>query len=191
MRRPHVGRELLAALCGVINRCRDLGVTLIAVNPLPTISGEKFMNTFHAEASYVIDARPEAIYNVLSDYRVGHQAILPRPVFQEMTVEQGGKGAGTVIRLRMQMYGQTFHYHHMISEPQPGRVLMETDLETGQYTTFTLEPLGNGQTRVTIASEFPIKPGLSGFIERLMQPSVVRRLYLQELRKLADYVRPN
>jgi Polyketide cyclase / dehydrase and lipid transport len=148
------------------------------------------MSTYHVEASSLIDARPEAIYAVLTDYQVGHQAILPRPYFQEVTIEQGGKGAGTELRIRMNIFGQTYHYHQIVSEPQPGRVLKETEVDTGQYTTFTLEPLGDGQqTRVTIASEFPAKPGLMGLMERLMQPPVTRRLYLQELRNLADYLR--
>jgi hypothetical protein len=38
-------------------------------------------NWIHAEASMVIDARPEEIYAVVSDYRVGHPAILPRQYF--------------------------------------------------------------------------------------------------------------
>ncbi len=49
----------------------------------------------------VINARPETIYAVISDYYVGHTAILPEPYFTDMTVEKGRTGAGTVIRLRM------------------------------------------------------------------------------------------
>jgi Polyketide cyclase / dehydrase and lipid transport len=147
------------------------------------------MSTYHVEASLVIDALPEAIYHVLADYRVGHQAILPKPYFQELTIVQGGQGAGTELHVSLKAFGQTYHYHQMVSEPEPGRVLKETEVDTGQYTTFTLEPLTGGQpTRVTIASEFPAQPGLTGMLERLMQPPFVRRLYLQELRNLAAYL---
>lgn len=88
------------------------------------------------------------------------------------------------LRVRVKVYGQTYQCHQMVSEPEPGPVLKETEVDTGQSTTFTLEPLdGEQQTRVTIASEFPVKP----LLERLMQPSIARRLYSQQLRNLAAY----
>ena len=48
---------------------------------------------------------------------------------------------------------------------------------------------GGAQTRVTIHSEFPGKPGIAGWMEKLMQPPIVRYLYKKELRNLAEYVR--
>jgi hypothetical protein len=148
------------------------------------------MKTFHVEASRVIDARPEDIYAVISDYRVGHPAILPKPYFTDLVVEKGGQGAGTVLRVYLSVFGRKFTYHQVVTEPEPGRVLVETDIETGQYSSFTFEPLTGGQqTRLTISSEFPAKPGLAGFMDSLTQPPFIRRLYQQELKNIADYVR--
>jgi len=180
-----------AALHGVLARCRDLGVTLISINPLNEQAKEKDnMSKVIVEASDVIDARPEEIYAILSDYRVGHAAILPKPYFQEMLIEQGGQGAGTILRLKMSVFGQESRYHQIVTEPEPGRLLVETDIETGQFSSFTLEPLNGGaQTRVTIHSEFPGKPGLVGWMEKLMQPPIVRHIFKKELRNLAEYVR--
>ncbi len=145
--------------------------------------------TIHAEASAVINAPCANIYAVISDYRVGHPAILPKPYFSELTVEQGGQGAGTVIRATMTAFGKVYPLHQRVTEPEPGHVLRETDLETGQYTTFTFEPLANDtQTRVTIASEFPRSLGFVGLIESLAIPSFTRRLYKQELENLSAYV---
>ena len=144
--------------------------------------------TFHVEASAVINARPEALHAIIADYKVAHPAILPKPYFTELTVEQGGFGAGTVVRVAVNMWGQEFRYHQIVSEPEPGRTLVETDLDTGQYTTFTFELVNGNQTRLTIASEFPSGPGIAGWIQRVTQPFVVRRLYQQELRNIADYV---
>ncbi len=59
------------------------------------------MNQIHAEASAVIEARPEKVYAILSDYRVSHPAILPKQYFTEVAVEQGGQGAGTIVRAHM------------------------------------------------------------------------------------------
>jgi hypothetical protein len=147
-------------------------------------------NSFHVEVSSVIDARPEELYEVIADYQVGHPAILPRQYFTELVVEQGGQGAGTVIRGSITVFGRTYPFRLRVSEPEPGRVLIETDPDTGQATQFTLEPLtGSEQTRVTIASDFPRRPGLVGLLERLTRPLVVRDIYQKELRQLADYVR--
>lgn len=146
-------------------------------------------STFHAEASAIVNASPTAVHAVIADYRVGHPAILPKPYFTSLTVEQGGVGAGTVIHVQMKVWGQNLSFRQIVSEPEPGYVLDETDLDTGQFTRFTFEPVDGGQrTRVTIASEFPVKPGLKGWLEKMTQPAFARRLYQQELRNLDDYV---
>jgi hypothetical protein len=147
-------------------------------------------NSIHVEVSSVIDARPEELYAVIADYQVGHPAILPRQYFTELIVEQGGQGAGTVLHGKVKVFGREYPFRQRISEPEPGRVLIETDLDTGQVTQFIVEPLtGSGLTRVTIASDFPRSPGLLGLLERLTRPLIVRDIYMKELRQLADYVR--
>ncbi|MCC7205791.1 MAG: SRPBCC family protein [Anaerolineae bacterium] len=148
------------------------------------------MSSIHVEVSDVIDARADVVYGIIADYRVGHPAILPKPYFSDLTVEQGGLGAGTVIRFQMTVMGQTFPFHQAISEPEPGRVLVETDLVTGQTSRFILDPVGDGaRTRVTIAADFPASPGLKGLMERLFNPPITRRIFRTELQNLAQYVR--
>lgn len=149
------------------------------------------MSTLTIEASRIIRADADMLYDVISDYEVGHQAILPRPVFQEMTILSGGRGAGTRIKLHVKMFGQSYYYDQIVEEPEPGRVLVERDINTGQWSSFILEPLGDGQTRVTIRSEMPISSGIKGFLERISQPSIVGKLYKQELENLDNYVRQN
>ena len=145
--------------------------------------------TIHAEATAVIKAPTSSVYAVLADYRVGHAAVVPKPYFGDLIVEQGGQGAGTVIRSTLHAFGKALPLHSRVSEPKPGHVLMETDIETGQYTTFTFESLANGtQTRLTIASEFPTRPGFGGLMERLMIPGFARRLYKLELENISEYV---
>ncbi len=149
------------------------------------------MSTFHVEESLVIEARAADLYTVVADYRVGHPAILPRPFFQELTVEKGGVGAGTIVRGSVKVMGKSYPLHHSISEPEPGRVLQESDLDKpGEFTRFIFQPLnGDTQTRVTIATEFLASPGLMGLMERLTKPGLVRKMYRQELGNLAEYVR--
>jgi len=148
------------------------------------------MNQIHVAASKVIAARPEKVYAILADYRVSHPAILPKPYFTELSVEQGGQGAGTVARADMKVMGTQMTYHLIVSEPQPGRVLKEVDAAAGVSTTFTVDPLDGGQqSRVTIATEAATHPGLMGWLERLFNPAVMRRIYQKELQQLAEYVR--
>lgn len=145
--------------------------------------------TFHVEESAVINAPPARVYAVMADYRVGHPAVLPKPAFTRLVVEEGGVGAGTRFRVYVNVLGKEYVYHQVVTEPEPGRILRESDLDSIQYTTITVDPLAGGtQSRVTIATEFQDKPGVAGFLNRLMQLPVARRLYRQELQNLAEYV---
>lgn len=73
----------------------------------------------------------------------------------------------------------------MITEPEPGHVLRETN-DTGYVTTFTVAPQADGQqTQVTIATEMPVRPGISAALEIWMVPRLLRPVYLRELANLA------
>ena len=148
------------------------------------------MGQIHTEVSDIIPARPEVVYAVLADYRVGHPAILPKPYFTELQVEQGGQGAGTIVRTRMVVMGLERIFKLTVSEPEPGRVLKEVDEQAGVVTVFTVEPINGGQqARVTIATDARASPGVMGMMEKLMNPPITRRIYAEELRQLAEYVR--
>jgi uncharacterized protein YndB with AHSA1/START domain len=140
------------------------------------------------EVSDVVDARPELIWDILTDYQEKHPHILPKPYFTELFVEKGGKGAGTEIRVSMNVMGARRVFHMVVSEPEPGRVLVETDKATGQATTFTVYPLAEGnQSRVTITTGFQPGTGLSGLFEKLFTPPVLRHIYKRELQQLGNY----
>ena len=147
------------------------------------------MTSIHVEASAVIPAEARKIYDVLADYREGHPAILPQPYFRELVVEEGGHGAGTVVRVAMEVLGVKQQYRMRVSEPEPGRVLVEQDAEAGVSTTFIIVPInGGGQSHVTITTASRPSPGLRGLVERLVNPPVARRIYQKELQQLAAYV---
>ena len=147
------------------------------------------MSQIHVEASRLIEARPEVVYAILSDYQVDHPAILPKPAFEEVIVEQGGQGAGTVFSLHMNVMGSKRTSRFVVSEAEPGRVLVETSEEAGIVTSFTVDPVGNNQARLTIATDTKASPGLQGLIERLLTPLVLRPLYLKELEQIDAYAR--
>lgn len=105
------------------------------------------MKTAIAAASRSIHTPADVIYNIIADFR-----ILPKPYFQSL--EEGGFGEGTITRFQMSLLGQTQRFRTRISEPEPGRVRMETDINIGTPTTFTVSPLtGEARTQVTISTE--------------------------------------
>lgn len=141
------------------------------------------MSQIHAEVSRVIEAPPEAVYAVIADYKGCHPAILPKHVFSDLVVEQGGIGAGTVVRVTMAAPGSKQELHVTVSEPEPGRVLVESG--SGLTTTFTVDPADAGRSsHVTIAADATPSPGLKGWIERIVTPALLR----DELHLLAEYV---
>lgn len=147
------------------------------------------MTTLSAHASAVIDASPEEVYRLIADYHTGHPRILPKRYFRDLTVEEGGYGAGTIIRFKTRAGGIERPYRMAVTEPQPGRVLVETDTTptSSLATTFTVTPVADGrQAQVEIATEWDASGGIAGLMERLFYPPGMRRIYRQELRQIAD-----
>jgi hypothetical protein len=145
------------------------------------------MTQNRVEASGVVHAPAAVVYAILADYRHGHPAILPRPYFTGLEVEEGGQGAGTIAVAHMNVYGNIQSFRLKVSEPQPGRVLSEVDTNTGMVTTFTVEPRGADQSEVTIATAMPVKNAIAAFFERLITVPIMRRIYHEELKVLARY----
>ena len=147
------------------------------------------MSQVHVEASAVVAAAPEQVYAVFADYRNAHPRILPRAYFSDLVVEQGGSGAGTVFRVKTRFLGAERAYHLAVTEPVPGRTLVETDLDTGLATTFTIMPTPyEQQAWVQIATVWEASRGTTGLIERVTMPPIMRMIYRKELRQLAAYL---
>ena len=136
-----------------------------------------------ATASRVMNAPAQTIYNIIADYRNSHPAILPKPYFLSLDVEEGGVGEGTIVRFQMRILGQTQSFRAWITEPEPGRVLQETDMDTHVPTTFTVLPLGHeSRTKVTIRTELKNR----GFVEGLIAKLLLQNIYARELGLLAE-----
>jgi hypothetical protein len=137
-------------------------------------------------ASALIPARRERVYNIIANYREGHPRILPKQ-FSNLVVEQGGVGAGTVIRFQMGVLGRKQTFRAAITEPEPGRVLVETYLDgNGAITTFTVDQgTAPADSRVTISTELPVRAGFLGLIEGKFSALLLRPIYERELQNLA------
>jgi Polyketide cyclase / dehydrase and lipid transport len=145
------------------------------------------MGTIEVSAERAIGAPAPAVYGYIADMREHHPKFLP-PNFSDFQVESGGVGAGTVTRFTLAVGGRTRQYHMQVAEPQPGRVLTESDMDSSAVTTFTVTPQG-GDCSVRIATRWQGAGGVGGFFERLFAPPVLRKLYADELGRLDAYAR--
>src|SRR5579864_9197509 len=75
-------------------------------------------------ASALIPARRERVYSLIANYHDGHTRIVPKQ-FSNLVVEQGGIGAGTIIRFQMSVLGRKQTFRAAVTEPEPGRMLVE------------------------------------------------------------------
>ena len=145
------------------------------------------LSSYTVTQSRLIPAAPDVCYDILADYREGHPSILPPRWFGPLTVEEGGVGAGTRIRFEMKVLGKTNVGHATITEPVPGRVLVETDAQAGVVTTFVVERVGAVGSRVTFETEMTSRGGwLRGLVERVVVPPLLRRIYTEELALLDE-----
>jgi hypothetical protein len=140
--------------------------------------------------SALISAPVRQVYDLIADYRNGHPRILPKPYFISLNVEQGGYGTGTVINFQMQLMGRIQSFHSVITEPEPGHILVETDMNTGAVTTFTVDPRANGQEAfVTIRTTTTVPDGISGKIQGWLTTQLLSPIYEKELDQLAAVAR--
>ncbi|MFN8466610.1 MAG: SRPBCC family protein [Caldilineaceae bacterium] len=147
------------------------------------------MSDIQVAVSASIDAPPARVYEVLADYRNHHPNILPKAYFAKVEITKGGQGVGTEFVANMNIYGSKRTFHMTVSEPEPGRVLAETDAKLGTYTTFTVEPLeGGAKSKVTIATTSKASTGIGSWLERLTTPMIMRKIYQEELEQLNAYM---
>lgn len=145
------------------------------------------MGTIHVSAERTIDAPPATAYGYIADHREHHPHFLP-PAFSDFQVESGGVGAGTISRFKVTAGGRTRDYRMEVAEPEPGRVMTESDTNSSLVTTWTVTP-ENGVSHVRISTTWDGAGGVGGVFERLFAPRVMRGIYADELERLNAYAR--
>ncbi len=150
------------------------------------------MSNVRVHAAAVVPATPERVYGTLADYRSAHPQILPPNAFAGLEVEQGGYGAGTVFRVSLRNPGGLKEMRMAVTEPEPGRVLVESDLDSDLVTTFTVQPADNSQqSHVEIETRWTARSGLAGMVDRWVMPPLMRMVFRQELKLLERYLAQN
>lgn len=137
------------------------------------------MGPITVTAERLIPAPADAVHALLADYRQGHPSILPA-AFSNLTVLEGGVGASTVIMFKVTLAGRTQEATARVDEPEPGRILTETDVSTGLQTTFETTPQDDG-CLLRIVTTWEPQRGLAGWVERLLAPRLLASIYAEEL----------
>lgn len=134
-----------------------------------------------------IGAPADRVYAYVADFTTHHPKFLP-PAFESLVVEEGGIGEGTVHHFTLTLAGRTSTTRARVTEPEPGRVLTETEEARGMTTSFIVDPTADGASHVTIESSWE-SGGVRGLVERMLAPRMLRRLYAEELELLDRYAR--
>ena len=137
-----------------------------------------------ASAERSIDAPADRVYGYLADMNQ-RQRFLP-PAFSDFQIEQGGVGTGTVTRFKITAGGRTRSCRMQVSEPAPGRTLVETDTGSSLVTTFDVTPRGD-KSLVKVTTSWDGASGVGGFFERTFAPRALGRLHLEALDRLNAY----
>lgn len=133
-----------------------------------------------------VGAPTELTYRLIADDE-HHQRFLPDG-FSDFEVLEGGVGAGTLHRFKLTAGKRVREYVMRVDEPEPGRVITETDQSSSLVTSFTVTPEGDGCS-VLIKTEWDGAGGVGGFFERTFAPKVMRKMYADELERLDRYAR--
>lgn len=146
------------------------------------------MSTIRVVTDGTVAAPSAAVYGYLTDYRQHHPQFLP-DAFSGWSVEEGGVGAGTVVRFTVTAGGRQRAYRMAVTEPEPGRVLTETDTTSSLVTTWTVDAEGPQSSKVQIETTWQGAGGVGGFFEKRFAPVAMRRIYAEALAKLDVYAR--
>ena len=142
-----------------------------------------------ASAQGPVAAPPDVVYRYLSDMQNHHPHFLP-PAFSDFQVVAGGIGEGTVVTFQFAAGGRRRDFRQTLTEPEPGRRMVETDANSSSVTTFLVDSVDAGKSsKVTISTQWNGARGIGGFFERIFAPRVMRGIYIDQIRRLDEYAR--
>jgi len=142
------------------------------------------MQPYRISVSGLVRAPVERAHAIVADYRELHPRILPKPPFVSLDVLRGGVGAGTEIEVKMRMLGKVRTLHGDVTEPEPGRLIVESYRGENLVTSFRFEPTARGETTATISTDLEVHDGIRGAVERWFVKSSLHPVYHRELELL-------
>lgn len=130
-----------------------------------------------------LSAPPDQVRSALADYAGTRPRILPEQ-FSDYRVDSGGTGAGTVVRWRFAATSKRVRDQVVdVSTPDDATVV-ETDRNSSMVTRWTVQPAGEGRSRVAVRTTWNGAGGIGGFFERTFAPKGLQRVYGSMLDRL-------
>ncbi len=130
-----------------------------------------------------LSAPSERVRTALADYAGTRPRILPEQ-FSDYRVESGGTGAGTVVRWRFAATSKRVRDQVVDVSTPDDTTVVETDRNSSMVTRWTVQPAGDGRSRVSVRTTWNGAGGIGGFFERTFAPKGLQRVYGSMLDRL-------
>jgi hypothetical protein len=126
-----------------------------------------------AASTILINAEPAAALAAVADYQTVRPKILS-PQYSEYQVLEGGQGAGTVAKWRLQATKSRVR-EVQVNVDVAGHTVIEKDANSSMITTWTVAPAGTGSS-VTVKTTWDGAGGVKGFFEKTFAPLGLKRI---------------
>ncbi|WP_326544843.1 SRPBCC family protein [Mycolicibacterium sp. ND9-15] len=143
------------------------------------------MGQVSASSTVLVEAAPETVLSAVADYATVRPKILS-PHYSEYQVLEGGQGAGTVARWRLQ--ATKSRVRDVKAEVDvAGHTVIEKDANSSMITNWTVSPAGSGSS-VTVKTSWQGAGGIGGFFEKTFAPLGLRKIQGEVLDNLKKYL---
>jgi len=136
-----------------------------------------------AASTILVNAEPAATFAAVADYQQVRPKILS-PQYSNYQVLQGGQGAGTVAKWKLQATKSRVR-DVQVNVDVAGHSVIEKDANSSMIITWTVAPAGPGSS-VTIKTTWTGAGGVKGFFERTFAPLGLKRIQGEVLANLKN-----
>src|SRR6201995_3509178 len=136
-----------------------------------------------AASTILINAEPATTLAAVADYLTVRPKILS-PQYSEYEVLQGGQGAGTVAKWKLQATKSRVR-NVQVDVDVAGHSVIEKDANSSMIITWTVAPAGPGSS-VTVKTAWTGAGGIGGFFEKTFAPLGLKKIkspVLENLKK--------
>ncbi|ORB74931.1 SRPBCC family protein [Mycobacterium scrofulaceum] len=139
------------------------------------------MGQVSAANTILVNAEPAAALAAVADYQTVRPKILPAQ-YSEYQVVQGGRGAGTVARWKLQATKSRVR-DVQVDVDVAGHSVIEKDANSSMIINWTVAPAGPGSS-VTMKTSWTGAGGVKGFFEKTFAPLGLKRVQGEVLANL-------
>jgi len=139
------------------------------------------MGQVSAASTILINVEPAATLAAVADYQTVRPKILS-PQYSDYEVLQGGQGAGTVAKWKLQATKSRVR-DVQVDVDVAGRTVIEKDANSSMVTNWTVAPAGPGSS-VTVKTSWTGAGGVGGFFEKTFAPLGLKKIQAEVLANL-------